>query len=101
MSKDKFSNLVNSSKPVLIDFYADWCGPCKMIAPIMKKIKEQYGDQIKVIKIDTEKNQPLSKKLEIRSIPTLMIFQDGETKWRAMGVQTQTVISKKIDELLK
>jgi len=78
MSKGSFKSLVNSSKPVLIDFYADWCGPCKMIAPIVLQIKKEYGDKIVVVKIDTEKNQELSRKLEIRSIPTLMIFQNGQ-----------------------
>ena len=100
MSKGSFKSLVSSQKPVLIDFYADWCGPCKMIAPIMKHIKKDYGEKIIVVKIDTEKNQTLSSKLEIRSIPTLMIFQNGEAKWRAMGVQTKALIESKLNELL-
>ena len=100
MSKGSFKSLVNSSKPVLIDFYADWCGPCKMIAPIVLQIKKEYGDKIVVVKIDTEKNQELSRKLEIRSIPTLMIFQNGQAVWRAMGVQTKAAIEKQLEALL-
>jgi thioredoxin 1 len=84
--KSKFDTLISSETPVLIDFYADWCGPCKMMPPILKELKNSMGDKIKIVKIDTEKNQPLSSQLGIRSIPTLMIFQNGKEVWRQAGV---------------
>ncbi len=95
MKKTSFSDLINSPKPVIIDFYADWCGPCKVFHPILDELKEEMGAKIRVIKIDVDKNQALSSKLQVRSIPTVMIFQNGEAKWRAAGVQSlQTLKSE-------
>ncbi|NND09680.1 MAG: thiol reductase thioredoxin, partial [Flavobacteriaceae bacterium] len=64
--KSKFSSIINSEVPVLVDFHADWCGPCKMLAPILKQVKEEMGDNIKIIKIDVDKNQPLASKYQVR-----------------------------------
>ncbi len=100
MAKSSFNKLIESEKPVLIDFWAEWCGPCRMVAPIVKQVKKKYDDKIHVVKIDTEKNQKLSGQLGIRSIPTLMIFQNGKVKWRAVGVQSESAISAEIDKLL-
>ena len=100
MSKGSFKSLINSEKPVLIDFYADWCGPCKVLGPIVKDLKSDFGDKIIVVKIDTEKNQSLSSKLGIRSIPTLIIYQKGEIVWRASGVQTKAAMAAQILPLL-
>jgi len=100
MSKGSFNKLISSEKPVLIDFYATWCGPCKMLSPIIKEIKEDFGDKIRVIKIDVDKNATLSKKLEIMSMPTLMIFKEGKNVWRTVGIQTKTAIALKIKESL-
>ena len=100
MAKGKFEKLIASEKPVMIDFYADWCGPCKIVAPLLTEIKAELGDKIRVIKIDVDKNQGISQQLEVRSIPTLMIYQNGELKWRTQGAQTKALMKKKLEELL-
>lgn len=87
--KGKFDALVNQSQPVLVDFYADWCGPCQMMAPVLKEVASEMGDQLKVIKIDVDKNQPIAQKFGVRSIPTLILFQNGEIKWKKAGVVTK------------
>jgi thioredoxin 1 len=100
MAKTTFKELIDSDKPVLIDFYADWCGPCKAVTPIIDNLKAEMGDRIRVVKIDVDLNQKLSQKLQIQSIPTLMIFQNGELKWRAMGVQTLGVLKRQLEGLM-
>jgi thioredoxin 1 len=93
---DKFQNLINSEVPVLLDFYADWCGPCQAMKPILVDLKERMGDKAMIVKIDTEKNQDLSSYLQIRSIPTLMIYKKGEQVWRHSGV----VDANQLEEIL-
>jgi len=82
----KFDEILNTEKPVLIDFYADWCQPCKMVSPILAEIKKEFGDQLKIVKINVDKNQQLSSRYNIRSIPTLMLFKNGEIKFSKAGV---------------
>ena len=99
MAQKSFKELINSDKPVLIDFYADWCGPCRVLTPIIEEIKQELGDKITVIKIDVDRNQQLAGALGIMSIPTVMIFQSGEAKWRASGVQPKHIMVQQLEAL--
>lgn len=81
-----FQDLINSNKPVLIDFFATWCGPCQMLAPILSEVKSELNDQVKIIKIDVDKYQDLAAQYQVRGVPTMMIFKKGEMLWRQSGV---------------
>ncbi len=82
----KFNELINSEKPTLVDFYADWCGPCKTMAPILEQVASNMKEKVKVIKVDVDKNEAASIKYGIRSIPTLVLFKNGQEVWRQSGV---------------
>jgi len=84
--KQSFSKLTAGNIPVLVDFFADWCGPCKMLAPILKQVKEELGDNIKIIKIDVDKNQSIASKYQVRGVPTMLLFKDKKQVWRQSGV---------------
>ncbi|MDA0176355.1 MULTISPECIES: thioredoxin [Mesoflavibacter] len=95
----KFSDLINQDKPVLIDFFAEWCGPCKMMSPILKDVKDNLKDRISIIKIDVDKNQALAAKYQVRGVPTLMIFKNGKQVWRQSGVLQKNEIINIITNL--
>ena len=96
----KFNSIINCNRPVLVDFYADWCGPCKQMPEILKQVKEELKDQIKIIKVDVDRNPNIASKYKIRSIPTLMLFKSGEQKWSGMGVRSASEVKSIVEQYL-
>lgn len=95
---DSFQNIINSEKPVLIDFFATWCGPCQSLGPILKDVKEALGDQVSIIKIDVDKNQAVASKFNVRGVPTMILFKNGSQLWRQSGVLSKDDLVKIIRE---
>ena len=94
----KFDAIINADKPVLIDFFATWCGPCKMLSPILKEVKDSLGDAVSIIKIDVDTNQKISSQYQVRGVPTMILFQNGKQLWRQSGVVSKEEIIKTILE---
>ena len=94
----KFNDLINSDKIVLVDFFATWCGPCRMLAPVLKQVKDNLGERITILKIDVDKNQELASQYQVRGVPTMLLFQKGKQLWRQSGVLTKEEIIKTILE---
>jgi len=101
MSSAKFNNIINSKIPVLVDFYADWCAPCKQVTPILKVVKESLKERVRIIKVNVDKNPAISTKYQIRNIPTLIFFKDGELKWKAAGVRQANEIKSIIRQYIE
>ena len=82
----KFVELINGKEPVLVDFYADWCGPCKVQSPILEEVKSDLGGNVRIVKVDIDKNPQAARKFGVQSIPTLILFKEGKQRWRQSGV---------------
>lgn len=93
-----FSSIIKSDKPVLIDFFATWCGPCKMLGPVLKEVKDTLGDRISILKIDVDKNQQIAAQYQVRGVPTMILFQNSKQLWRQSGVLNKEDIIKIILE---
>ena len=93
-----FDTIIKSEKPVLIDFFATWCGPCQALAPILKQVKDSLGERITILKIDVDKNQQMAAQYQVRGVPTMILFQAGKQLWRQSGVVSKEEIIKTILE---
>lgn len=100
MKYREFEELTKQDQPVLIDFYSDWCAPCKVLEPIIEDVASFYGNMITVLKVNTDKNPEITGRLNIFSIPTLMIFKNGKQEWRVTGVRSAKEIKKQINKAL-
>ena len=95
--KEKFEELIKGDIPVLVDFSAEWCGPCKMMAPVLEQLKGKMADKIRIVKVDVDKNRELAGQYRIQSVPTLILFQGGKNKWSGVGVMTSNHLENVIN----
>lgn len=96
---EKFNEMINGEQLTLVDFFATWCGPCKMMHPILEQLKEKMGDDIRILKVDVDKNEALSMQYRIQSVPTLMLFKKGEMLWRQSGAMSLNDLMQIISQL--
>ncbi|MBT4122055.1 thioredoxin [bacterium] len=100
ITQDNFeSEVLKSDKPVLVDFFATWCGPCQMLMPIIEELSEEYDGKVKIATLDIDENQELAQKYQVSSVPSLVIFKDGEEVERMMGLQPKEILKEKLDKL--
>jgi thioredoxin 1 len=99
--KQSFGDLIKGNKPVLVDFSAEWCGPCKMMPPILKEVKDKMGEKVTILKMDIDRNPAVASAYGIQSVPTLMVFRDGLIKFRQSGVMQANQIKNVLDGILQ
>lgn len=95
---ESFKDIINGAQPVLIDFFAEWCGPCKAMSPVIQDIASDYKEKIRVIKIDVDKNPEIATNLNIMGVPTLMLFSKGKVMWRQSGMLSRQALSAKLEQ---
>lgn len=95
---EKFDDIIKSEKPVLVDFFATWCGPCKMMHPILEELHQKVGEKARILTVDVDKNEQLAAVYNVRSVPTLIIFQNGEVKWREAGVHQVAQLEAELEK---
>ena len=99
--QESFGEIINGPVPVLVDFFAEWCGPCKMMKPVLEELHERMGERVRILKIDIDKSPAAANALNIQSVPTLMLFQGGKSLWRSSGVMQATELEKVINQFSK
>lgn len=95
-----FKEIIASDKPVLVDFYADWCGPCKMMSPVIEQLSKEMGDQVRILKVDVDRNQSAAIAYQVQGVPTFMIFKNGKVMWRQSGAMPVQVLKQAIQQSL-
>lgn len=98
--KSSFQEIIDSKTPVLIDFFAEWCGPCKMLARILKQVKDEMGPSVKIVKIDVDKNQSLAQRYHVKGVPMMILFKEGKPLWQQSGLIQKNEIIKEIQPYL-
>ena len=93
-----FNQVIQSNTPTLVDFFATWCGPCKMQSPILEQVKQRVGDKATILKVDIDANSDLARLYRVQSVPTLILFKGGEAVWRTVGLQQEDTLVKKLEE---
>ena len=96
---EKLSDIIKSGQLTLVDFFATWCGPCKTMHPVLEQLKEELGDSIRIVKVDVDKNEAIAMQMRIQSVPTLMIFNGGEMKWRQSGAMSENELKQVIERV--
>ena len=96
----RFAQVINSERPVLVDFYADWCAPCKMMPPILKEVKNQFRESVRIIKVNVDRNPVIASRFQIQSIPTILLFKQGNVLWTGVGVKQAPEIAQALQSVL-
>ena len=97
----KFQEILNGDTPVLVDFFAEWCGPCKMMAPELKKLADMKGESLRIIKVDVDKNPQAAMAYQVNSVPTLILFRKGQPLWRKSGAMSASQLKSVVEQVIK